>query len=92
MTTSPNGSCEAARIAVTGAGPKPTRASATEATLVGSSLDDAAIKSAASQAAQGIELNDDIHASAEFRAHLTTVFAERAIRQAVERANPGRGR
>lgn len=87
ITVSASGSCESARVAITGSGPKPSRASATEAALVGSALDDAAIKAAASHAAEGIELNEDIHASAEFRAHLTTVFAERAIRQAVERAN-----
>ena len=81
-----NGNCTSARIGVTGAGASASRATESESRLVGSSLDDAAIFSAAGHAADGIELNEDIHASAEYREHLTKVFALRAIRSAVERA------
>ena len=80
------GNCTSARIGVTGAGASASRATESESRLVGSSLDDAAIFSAAGHAADGIELNEDIHASAEYREHLTKVFALRAIRSAVERA------
>ena len=80
------GHCTSARIGITGAGPSASRATESESRLVGSSLDDAAIFSAAGHAADGIELNEDIHASAEYREHLTKVFALRAIRSAVERA------
>ena len=41
---------------------------------------------AASKAGAGIDFNEDIHASAEYRVHLTTVLAERAIRAAASRA------
>ena len=81
-----SGNCTSARIGVTGAGASASRATESESRLVGSSLDDAAIFSAAGHAADGIELNEDIHASAEYREHLTKVFALRAIRSAVERA------
>jgi carbon-monoxide dehydrogenase medium subunit len=82
-----NGSVSAARIGVTGAGSSASRASDSEDRLVGSSGDADAIRSAAGRAANGIELNEDIHASAEYREHLTKVFALRAITAAVERAS-----
>ena len=81
-----NGTCAAARIGVTGAGSSASRASESESRLVGSSLDEGSILSAAGHAADGIEMNDDIHASAEYREHLTKVFALRAIRAAAARA------
>lgn len=87
VTLDSNGVCTAARIGITGAGSKATRASQTEAALVGSSLDDAAIEAAAASAGAGIIFNDDIHASAEYRAHLVTVYASRVIKQAVSRAS-----
>ena len=82
-----SGNCTAARIGITGAGASASRATESESRLVGSSLDDAAVFSAAGHAADGIELNEDIHASAEYREHLTKVFALRAIRSAIERAS-----
>ena len=81
-----NGVCNHASIGVTGAGPVATRASEAEAALRGSRLDDAAVSAAAGAAGSGIDFLDDIHASAEYRAHLTSVFAARAIRQAASRA------
>ncbi len=81
------GSVTAARIGVTGSGSSASRASDSEARLVGSSGDADAIRSAAGRASNGIEMNEDIHASAEFREHLTKVFALRAITAAVERAS-----
>ncbi len=80
------GVCNHASIGVTGAGPVATRASEAEAALRGSRLDDAAVSAAAAAAGAGIDFLDDIHASAEYRAHLTSVFAARAIRQAASRA------
>ena len=82
-----NGSVSAARIGVTGAGSSASRASDSEDRLVGSAGDVNAIRSAAGRAANGIELNEDVHASAEYREHLTKVFALRAITVAVERAS-----
>jgi carbon-monoxide dehydrogenase medium subunit len=81
------GNCTSARIGVTGSGASASRASDSEAGLVGSPADADAIRSAAGQAANGIDMNEDIHASAEYREHLTKVFALRAITAAVVRAS-----
>ena len=81
-----NGVCTAARIGVTGAGASAYRARESESRLVGSDLSEGAVFSAAGHAADGVEMNEDIHASAEYREHLTKVFALRAIRAAIERA------
>ena len=86
VITVSGGACQDARIGITGAGAKATRATSVEDALKGNSLDDATIKSAAGQAGAGIDFNEDVHASAEYRAHLLTVYAERAIREAAARA------
>lgn len=86
VTLAADGSRAAASIGVTGAGPNAVRAGEAEAALAGSALSDDAISAAASAAGNGIEFNEDVHASAEYRAHLTAVYAERAIRAAIANA------
>ena len=68
------------RVAVTGAGPCAFRASQMEAALQ-RRFDPAALAGIAI-AADG--LNADLHASAEYRAHLVTVMAKRAVAAALE--------
>jgi carbon-monoxide dehydrogenase medium subunit len=80
------GTVDACRVAVTGAGPKPQRATSVEAQLVGNQADDAAIAAAAALAAEGIELLSDLAASEEFRAHLVRVHTRRALQRAVAAA------
>ena len=63
------------RVAVTGAGPCVYRIGEMESALDGSWSADAVAGISAS--ADG--LNEDIHASAEYRAHLVTVMAKRAV-------------
>ena len=88
VTVGADGVCQSARIGVTGAGPKAVRAASAEDALTGSNLDDSAISAAAGRAGDGItDFNEDVHASAEYRAHLTTVYAARAIRAAASRAS-----
>ena len=87
VTVGSDGTCQSARIGITGAGPKATRATGTESALVGSNLDDSAVRAAASHAGDGIDFNEDVHASGEYRAHLISVYAARAIRAAVENAS-----
>ena len=69
------------RVAVTGAGPGVFRPAAMEKALTGkfgpSALDAVAVSPE--------ELNGDMHASAEYRAHLVTVIAKRAVEQALSR-------
>ena len=67
------------RVAVTGAGPRVFRAASIEAALAGSFTAEAA--ESASISAEG--LNPDIHGSAEYRAHLVTVMAKRAVEKAL---------
>ena len=86
VTLGSDGVCQDARVGITGAGPKAVRATETEGMLKGNKLDDATIKSAAQRSGAGIDFNEDVHASSEYRAHLTTLFAERAIRAAASRA------
>ncbi|HXF81770.1 MAG TPA: xanthine dehydrogenase family protein subunit M, partial [bacterium] len=79
------GVCAEARIGITGVGPSAYRASAVEAALVGARLDEAAIAAAADHAADGVEVNEDLFASADYRAHLARVFTRRAIQAALHR-------
>jgi aerobic carbon-monoxide dehydrogenase medium subunit len=79
-----SGNVESVKVGVTGVGPKAYRATAVEQALIGKGAD--AIADAASHAADGIDCNDDIHASAEYRAHLATVFTRRALQTAFSRA------
>ena len=74
------------RVGITGVAPVPYRARDVERALEGKNLDDAAIDGAARQAANGVTALSDIHASAEFRAHLARVNTARAIRQALQGA------
>ncbi len=77
-----DGNVDSARIAVTGATSKATRATAAEQALVGKALDDAAIDAAAAVAANGLEINGDHFASEEYRKHLIGVLTGRALRKA----------
>ena len=77
-----DGNVESARIAVTGAPSKATRATAAEQALVGKALEDAAIDAAAAVTADGMEINGDHFASEEYRRHLIGVLTGRALRQA----------
>ena len=66
------------RVAVTGAGPCVFRAGALEAALAADFSADALH----GVAVDGADFNADIHASAEYRRHLVTVMAGRAVRAA----------
>ncbi len=90
------GRCAYARIAITGAGPIPKRAKASERALIGKPLNPAAIEQTIEQASrragQGIEFLSDIHASQEYREHLARVITKRALEAAVARATAPRKR
>ena len=73
-------------VAVTGVDNTAFRASATENALRGQAATEAAIEQAANLATEGVEGTGDIHASAEYRLHLTRVYTKRALLQAVQRA------
>ena len=66
------------RVAVTGAGPSVFRVSEMESALAQSCT----ASSVANISISADDLNSDIHASAEYRAHLVTVMAKRAVEKA----------
>jgi carbon-monoxide dehydrogenase medium subunit len=70
------------RVAVTGAGSGVFRVPEMEAALAKNFSPD----TVANIAVSADDLNSDIHASAEYRAHLVTVMAKRAVKAALERA------
>jgi len=78
--------CADIGIGVTGLGARPFRAKEVEKKLWGKRIDHTFIDADASHVDQGIDPLDDIHASAEFRAHLARVYTARAIWQAARKA------
>jgi carbon-monoxide dehydrogenase medium subunit len=86
LVTMDGSTCQQARLAVTGVGPKAVRLGNVEQALVGKALDEATVAEAAKRAAEGLEATDDLYASAEYKRHLATVYTKRAILKALERA------
>ena len=77
--------CRTARLAAAGVGPTPIRLRAAEDILMQAGITDQAIQSTSTKAAELVEPDSDIHASADFRRHLTQVLTRRAIKRAIER-------
>jgi carbon-monoxide dehydrogenase medium subunit len=74
------------RVAVTGLGPKVTRATAVERALTGKGSDPSVVDAAVARAAEGLELRPDLMGSADYKAHLAAVYTGRAVRRAIGRA------
>jgi carbon-monoxide dehydrogenase medium subunit len=72
-----------ARVGITGVAPVAYRAAEVERALDGRTVDAAGLEGAARHAADGVSPLGDIHASAEFRAHLARVNTGRALRRAL---------
>ncbi len=72
-------------IGVTGVGDHPYRASGVESALVGAAATGEALAAAASHAADGITVNSDIHAGADYRRAMAAVITRRAIEKALAR-------
>lgn len=89
VTLDGSGKIASAKIGVTGAAATAYRASAVESALAGQAADEKSIAAATAKAADGIDASSDLFASAEYRAHLVTVTARRAVALAAERAKGG---
>jgi carbon-monoxide dehydrogenase medium subunit len=87
VVTLSGGNIASARIGVTGVGPKAYRPTAVEQALVGKSISEDDVKAAVQTVADGIDVQGDIHASPEYRAHLARVLTRRAVLQAASRAS-----
>jgi carbon-monoxide dehydrogenase medium subunit len=86
ITRQQSGSCASARIAIGGLSSGPIRAVATEMELQGKALNPQNIAAAAAKAAHETDPDDEIYASADYKRHMATVLARRAIEAAVQRA------
>ena len=86
LVSKSDGSCSSCRIGVTGAADHAFRASVAEENLQGSDLGDDAVAASAAKVSDGQEMLSDLSASADYRTHLCSVMARRAIAEAVSRA------
>ena len=81
------GACTQARITVGGVTSPPVHATAAAEVLVGSPGSEEAIAAAAEKVPEALtDAIGDTYASAEYRTHLATVLAKRALRRAFDRA------
>jgi len=86
VTLGANNTVQSVAVGVTGISDKAFRASATERALQGQAATAEAVAQAAAHSTDGVEAQGDIHASAEYRLHLTRVYTQRALQRAIERA------
>jgi len=84
-----DGRCVRAALGIGGAAPVPQALPAIARTLVGTRLAEGDIAAAAAAAADSIEPDGDLHASADFRRHLARVLLERVLRAARQDALHG---
>jgi carbon-monoxide dehydrogenase medium subunit len=75
-----------ARIGLIGVGPTPVRAAQAERVLIGQTPSEALWAEAAEAVRAAVTPDGDIHASAEYRKHVSGVLAQRALREAYSRA------
>ena len=78
-----NGSISDCRVALTGVGAKPTLATATAQAIIGTDGSAEAVAAAAAKAADGLTVLEDLYGSVEYKTHLATVFAKRALMKAL---------
>ena len=82
-----DGRIAAARIGLTGASSTPSRLTSVEEALAGQPASSDTVAAAAAVAGDGVEdLNDDIHAGADYRRAMIRVFTRRALDRALMRA------
>ena len=88
VLTIDDGKCTKASVALGGVTPYTTSATSVEAALIGKSMDEVTIASAAAtvQDDLGDTVMSDIHAGSDYRREMTTVFVQRALVSAAKRA------
>lgn len=82
--------CRIARLAAAGVGATPVRLRAAEEILEQEGLTEKSLEAAAARAQELVEPDGDIHASADYRRHLTRVLTRRALGRAAARCREGR--
>jgi CO/xanthine dehydrogenase FAD-binding subunit len=83
--------CRIARLAASGVGGNAVRLRSAEEILERGRLDEKNIEDAATRAAELVDPAGDIHASADYRRHLTRVLTRRAINRALARSREAAG-
>jgi aerobic carbon-monoxide dehydrogenase medium subunit len=74
-----------ARLATAGVGPVPVRLREVEDIIARDGVGESVVASAAARAAELVQPDADLHASADYRRNLTRVLTERALRKAIGR-------
>lgn len=85
-----DGRCSALSVGIGGAGDTPVRLDAVSDALVGSRLEEAAVRKAVAAASEELETVDDLHATAAYRRRVAATLARRAILDARDEAAGGR--
>ncbi|MEI2714376.1 MAG: xanthine dehydrogenase family protein subunit M [Nocardioides sp.] len=75
-----------AKIGLTNMGSTPLRATATEAALAGAAATEDGVRAACDQAADGTNPPSDLNGDSDYRQHLATVLARRAVLKAAGQA------
>ncbi len=83
LTKGDGGAISDIRIGITGASDVAWRATGVEDALKGAAPDEAAIKAAAAHATDGVEMLEDKHGPADYRARVTRNLTRRAIQRAL---------
>jgi carbon-monoxide dehydrogenase medium subunit len=84
-----NGVCQAARLVYSGVGPRPTRVTAAEQTLLGRPANEATFRGAGEVAAGQLDVSSDFHATGDYRRDLVRVLTRRALVRALDRCQQG---
>ena len=87
LNLSSNNACETAGVGITGVAAKAYRAGNVEKAIAGKQIDETVAAAAAAHACDGVEVNADLFASAEYRTQLAAVHTRRAIQTAIARAS-----
>lgn len=75
-----------ARVALTGVGTTPSLAEGVAQAVIGTDGSEAAVKEAAAKAAEGVTIIEDLYGSVEYKTHLASVYAARALMKAIANA------
>jgi CO/xanthine dehydrogenase FAD-binding subunit len=89
LTLATERQCTQAAVVLTGVGGTPHKVEEATTILCGHVVDEARIAEVAQAAADGVDPEGDLHASAEFRRHLSGVLTRRALSKAADRATAG---
>lgn len=81
VEATPDGQCVDARIGITGVGSNAIRASGVESFLIGHPFEERRISDASNLACEGLDIDGDMHFSAQDKEELCRVYVRRALLQ-----------